>query len=166
MNFIQICFSFKGRINRATWWMMQLPTIPIFVITSLITYSAYTALSIPILITSVYLVPIVLLLVLVWVNLAVTAKRLHDRNKSAWWLLIYFIPIIAMFELGFIKGTRGNNRFGADAETSSETVIETLIRLCGVSAIIFVFGIFFFVFREGRGFPFRRFRLRTVPDQP
>ena len=62
--------------------MMQLPTIPIFVITSLITYSAYTALSIPILITSVYLVPIVLLLVLVWVNLAVTAKRLHDRNKS------------------------------------------------------------------------------------
>src|SRR5690606_31045255 len=27
-------------------------------------------------------------------------------------------------------------------------VIESLIRLCGVSAVIFVFGIFFFVFRE------------------
>ena len=36
----------------------------------------------------------------------------------------------------------------------SETVIETFIRLCGVSAIIFVFGIFFFVFREGAGFLF------------
>jgi phosphate transport system permease protein len=35
-----------------------------------------------------------------------------------------------------------------------ETALETLIRLCGVSAILFVFGIFFFVFREGAGFLF------------
>ena len=34
----------------------------------------------------------------------------------------------------------------------SETGIELLIRLCGFSAIIFVFGIFFFVFREGAPF--------------
>jgi phosphate transport system permease protein len=31
----------------------------------------------------------------------------------------------------------------------SEQAIEFVIRLCGVSAILFVFGIFFFVFREG-----------------
>lgn len=31
----------------------------------------------------------------------------------------------------------------------SEWFIENLIRLCGISAILFVFGIFFFVFREG-----------------
>ena len=154
MNFIQICFSFKGRINRTTWWMMQLLTLPIFIIASVITYNAYTALSMPILITSIYLIPIVLILVLIWVSLAVTTTRLPDRDKSGWWLLINFIPIIAMFELGFIKGTRGNNRFGADSETSSETVIETLIRLCGFSCIIFIFGIFFFVFREGAGFLF------------
>ena len=30
-----------------------------------------------------------------------------------------------------------------------EKAIELLIRLCGISAIVFVFGIFFFVFREG-----------------
>ena len=34
----------------------------------------------------------------------------------------------------------------------TEKGIEWLIRLCGVSAILFVFGIFFFVFREGAGF--------------
>ena len=34
----------------------------------------------------------------------------------------------------------------------SEKVIEALIYLCGISAIIFVFGIFFFVFREGAPF--------------
>ncbi len=33
-----------------------------------------------------------------------------------------------------------------------ERAIELLIRLCGISAILFVFGIFFFVFREGAPF--------------
>ncbi|MCY3549705.1 MAG: phosphate ABC transporter permease subunit PstC [Candidatus Poribacteria bacterium] len=37
----------------------------------------------------------------------------------------------------------------------SETAIELFIRLCGISSIIFVFGIFFFVFREGAGFLFK-----------
>lgn len=36
-------------------------------------------------------------------------------------------------------------------ELISESLVEWLIRLCGVSAIIFVFGIFYFVFREGAG---------------
>jgi phosphate transport system permease protein len=38
------------------------------------------------------------------------------------------------------------------AEILGERVIEALIYLCGFSAIIFVFGIFFFVFREGAPF--------------
>jgi phosphate transport system permease protein len=42
-------------------------------------------------------------------------------------------------------------------EILSEAAIEALIRLCGISAILFVFGIFFFVFREGAGFLFTGF---------
>lgn len=38
----------------------------------------------------------------------------------------------------------------------TEFGIESLIRICGISAIIFIFGIFFFVFREGAGFMFHR----------
>ena len=138
-----------------------------------IAYAAYT--------TSSYLLFIGLLPI--WMQLAVTAKRWHDRDKSAGWTLIYFIPIIAgigvlaawelsgwwtliylipiiaggigtIVELGVFKGTKGDNRFGTDAETSSEPVIEASIRLCGISSIVFVFGIFFFVFREGAGFLF------------
>ncbi len=45
-------------------------------------------------------------------------------------------------------------------EVIAEAVIETLIRLCGISAILFVFGIFFFVFREGAGFFFHGFNFR------
>jgi phosphate transport system permease protein len=41
--------------------------------------------------------------------------------------------------------------------TAAEIFIELVIRLCGISAIVFVFGIFFFVFREGAGFFFHGF---------
>ncbi len=39
-------------------------------------------------------------------------------------------------------------------ESVTERIIEGIIRFCGFSAILFVFGIFFFVFREGSGFLF------------
>jgi phosphate transport system permease protein len=44
-------------------------------------------------------------------------------------------------------------------EVVAETAMEMLIRLCGISAILFVFGIFFFVFREGSGFLFHGFKI-------
>src|SRR3954467_4863333 len=43
-------------------------------------------------------------------------------------------------------------------EILAEKFIEVLIRLCGVSAILFVFGIFFFVFREGAQLLFHGFK--------
>lgn len=43
------------------------------------------------------------------------------------------------------RSAQGRRRF----EIVAERAIEALIRTCGVSAILFVFGIFFFVFREG-----------------
>jgi phosphate transport system permease protein len=45
-------------------------------------------------------------------------------------------------------------------EVISERLIEWVIRLCGISAILFVFGIFFFVFREGSDFLFSGLKLR------
>ena len=61
---------------------------------------------------------LITLVVLAWVMLAVAAKRWHDRNKSALWILFTLIPIIgqiwALVELGFIRGTKGHNRFGPD----------------------------------------------------
>src|SRR5688572_24501612 len=57
-----------------------------------------------------------------------------------------------------MAGAPGASRSGSMApkrprrrsfEIASEKAIEFLIRLCGISAIIFVFAIFFFVFREG-----------------
>ena len=42
--------------------------------------------------------------------------RLHDQDKSAWWILIGLIPfvgsLIVLIMCGFIAGTPGPNRFG------------------------------------------------------
>lgn len=45
-------------------------------------------------------------------------------------------------------------------EALAERLIEWVIRLCGISAILFVFGIFFFVFREGSDFLLNGLNLR------
>jgi phosphate transport system permease protein len=45
-------------------------------------------------------------------------------------------------------------------ETLAEAGVELVIRLCGVSAILFVFGIFLFVFREASGLLVHGFNVR------
>jgi len=49
-------------------------------------------------------------------GLAVSVRRLHDIDRSGWWLLILF-TIIGIFVLLYwdcVKGTAGPNRFGPD----------------------------------------------------
>ena len=50
-------------------------------------------------------------------NLAVCVRRLHDLNKSGWWVLLFFIPIIGHIILIVwfaTRGTVGANSFGED----------------------------------------------------
>lgn len=66
-------------------------------------------------------------------GIAVTVRRLHDRELSGWWygglLIASFIPIVNFFALlGFLvlfvflllPGTRGPNRFGPDPKGAGE----------------------------------------------
>ncbi len=49
--------------------------------------------------------------------LAVTVRRLHDTNRSGWWVLIAFVPLIgAIVLLVFmvLDSQPGENRFGAN----------------------------------------------------
>ncbi len=53
-------------------------------------------------------------------SLSVTARRLHDTNHSAWWILLLFVPycnlswIFIGFYLLLADGTPGPNRYGPD----------------------------------------------------
>ena len=72
--------NFNGRAQRSEFWW--------FVLFSFISQAIWN------------FVPIlgpIYALVLLLPSLAVTARRLHDTNRTAWWMLLYLIPI-----LGFI----------------------------------------------------------------
>lgn len=50
-------------------------------------------------------------------SLAVSFRRLHDTNRSAWWLLIALIPflgVVVLLVFMLLDGTPGDNRFGPD----------------------------------------------------
>lgn len=48
-------------------------------------------------------------------SIAVAARRLHDTDRSGWWQLLAFVPVVGWIILlvWFCQtGTRGSNRFG------------------------------------------------------
>ena len=60
-------------------------------------------------------------------SLAVSFRRMHDVNRSAWWLLIGLIPLIGTIVVLVwfcSRGTAGENRFGPDPLDPSGDVAE------------------------------------------
>jgi uncharacterized membrane protein YhaH (DUF805 family) len=129
MNFrqaIAACISkyivFEGRACRSEYWYFYLffSIVGLFVIIlDQVFFSDYE--------TSPFRPPpfytlFALTVILPW--LAVAVRRLHDINKSGWWLLLYFVPIVGAFIVFFwsIKaGDRASNRFGADPLAAAAT---------------------------------------------
>lgn len=118
-----LLFSFQGRINRAKFWLIA---VGIFVV-EMIVFAAVggsAAMSEDPQKAMASIGPVgglVLLVVFVvafWISLAAGVKRFHDRNKSGWWVLIVFVPVIGglwyLIECGFLKGTTGPNTYGPD----------------------------------------------------
>ena len=107
----EIMFSFKGRIPRKTYWYsalgMILASFVLMFLVALLTGGNESAISV---------IMLILYIPLIWVSLAIQVKRWHDRNKSGWWVLISFVPLIgpiwALIENGFLAGDEAENRFG------------------------------------------------------
>ena len=118
-----LLFSFQGRINRAKFWLVHVVMwVVVLVVFGAILGSAAVSSDPQAALQSVGVVGGLILLVVyilaLWIGLAVAAKRWHDRNKSAWWILIVFVPAVGglwyLIECGFLKGTTGPNQFGPD----------------------------------------------------
>ncbi len=74
--------------------------------------------------------PLTLLAALFFIipSFTVGIRRLHDTERSGWWLLIGFVPIIGALVLLFFfitEGTRGPNRYGADPKEGEVTAPRT-----------------------------------------
>jgi uncharacterized membrane protein YhaH (DUF805 family) len=144
MNYGSFFFGFKGRINRAKYWLGMTWSLMLLALWFLIASSMERARPVGSrggFYTVVYLI---LFAVLVPVS-AIGVKRLHDRGKDGRWLLLFYLTpalllvfglgwrmagrgaghslVILMIwtlvawmlvELGFLDGTAGPNAYGED----------------------------------------------------
>ncbi len=115
-----LLFSTRGRITRSTYWLrFVLPYFVIFVVISYIDLTAGTYYDK----LDVGLLSLLFALAALYPWIAVGIKRCHDRNRTGWFLLIGLIPLVSIWlviELGFLRGTVGQNRFGPDPLAGSE----------------------------------------------
>lgn len=110
MDAVKTAFSryvdFQGRSRRSEFWWFALFNFILSAVANVIDAS----IGIPIL-------SVIVLLVLIIPGIAVSIRRLHDLDKSGWWLFIGLIPIVGAILLIVwyaTEGTKGDNRFGAD----------------------------------------------------
>ncbi len=50
-------------------------------------------------------------------SLAVSVRRLHDTDRSGWWLLIALVPLVGgliLLVFMILEGTQGPNQYGSD----------------------------------------------------
>ena len=98
--------NFSGRACRSEYWYWIL----FIVIADIVTGIIDAALGIQ-LVTSIFG------LVTLLPSLAIAIRRLHDLDRTGWWILLGLIPLIGWIILLIwyvTKGTDGPNRFGPD----------------------------------------------------
>ncbi|WP_103918034.1 DUF805 domain-containing protein [Alcanivorax sp.] len=107
MDIKSILTSPKGRVGRMTFWIWQLCIAAPFIAADLAGLELESRFS--------YFW--IAYLVAAYPAIMVQIKRWHDRDKSGWWCLINLIPfgnLWVLVECGFLPGTSGLNRYGAD----------------------------------------------------
>lgn len=124
--------DFGGRARRTEYWMFTLFNVIISIVLGLVDglvlgsgsfatasgagsvgFSANLGL-----LGSIYALAVLL------PSLAVAVRRLHDTDRSGWWILIGLIPLvggIVLLVFFVMEGTRGPNRHGADPKAAVGT---------------------------------------------
>ena len=148
MNLIDLYFNPSGRINRSTFWLKGLLLLSVIWVViwliwaawadvlqlftdpwALMEFIEYIWSNPEVGLIKFILIPLAFIGLSQWNSYTITVKRLHDRDKSAWWLLLWLaISIIGgaitfgiasmvvwvwmLVELGFLEGTPFANRYG------------------------------------------------------
>ena len=102
-------FSFKGRIRRTKYWIINLCL-------GLLVFPIYLTdennVSISALLGMFFLATLA-----VWIGFAASAKRYHDLGKSGWWVIFQLIPIVGyafIIYAAFFKGQEHDNKYGSN----------------------------------------------------
>jgi uncharacterized membrane protein YhaH (DUF805 family) len=104
-------FDFGGRASRSEYWWFYFGNIFIVIGLTVLTVAA----RLPQLVLLIYLAAMIV------PSLSVSVRRLHDTNRSGWWLLLGLVPFGGLVLLFFyvIPGTPGPNSHGPEFRTTS-----------------------------------------------
>ncbi len=92
---------FSGRADRREYWLFFVWHMAIVIVVSWLSSSLYIVYALGTLVPSI----------------AVGVRRLHDTNRSGWWMLITLVPFIGFIVmLVFLAsaGTSGDNDYGPE----------------------------------------------------
>jgi len=98
--------NFSGRASRSEYWYWILFIIIADIVAGIIDS-----------VLGIQIVTGLFGLVTIIPNIAIAIRRLHDLDRTGWWILLGFIPLIGWIILLIwyvTKGTDGPNRFGPD----------------------------------------------------
>jgi uncharacterized membrane protein YhaH (DUF805 family) len=98
--------GFTGRARRTEYWMFVLFNVVIGIVLEIIGLLIHTQII-------YYLYGLAVLIP----GLAVAVRRLHDTDRSGWWLLLGLIPLVgAIILIVFLatEGQPGNNQYGTN----------------------------------------------------
>lgn len=122
MSWLRFLFGFKGRINRAKYWLFFLVAF-VFEIIEIVLARPFLSIfwttdaDQPLDLGGLSVVEIVMLIAACIVGIvymiayfAVSVKRLHDRDLSAWWLLVFWLLPLALIPAdSFITSDSGGD---------------------------------------------------------
>jgi uncharacterized membrane protein YhaH (DUF805 family) len=98
--------NFSGRAIRSEYWYWVLFIILVEIVTTIIDTVLGAQIT-----TSIFGLATLL------PSLGLAVRRLHDLDRSGWWIFLVLIPLIGAIVLIIwycTKGTEGANRFGPD----------------------------------------------------
>jgi uncharacterized membrane protein YhaH (DUF805 family) len=111
MDWMQLLFSFKGRIQRLYWWIASLVVGAVAaVLTSSLEFWAKRVGSGMINPDTQEFEPIgpfaiglgLIVVLNMWINLALSVKRVHDRDRTGWWIAVLYLAIMVAVVLGMV----------------------------------------------------------------
>ena len=105
--------NFNGRARRAEYWNFVLVNL----IISILLMVVDSVIGIQVL-SGIYS------LALLIPSIAAAVRRLHDLDKSGWFLLLAFIPLVNIWLIVLLasEGTRGTNQYGADPKNQFDEI--------------------------------------------
>jgi len=127
--------DFSGRAPRAEFWWFVLFAIIAFIVGSIID----SVLGLPKLLLVYGPVTLLIALAIFLPNLAVQVRRLHDRNKSGFWLLAFYLPYVLMIVMNPAM-FRGQPTSPADINVGSAAITGLLglvALVIGITLLVF-----------------------------